>query len=311
MLLQTQISPFVRARTVNQTSNGYVSKIPTITEPAADTGSATPTNWTLKDTQAYGAGKTMQRFEKLAASEGANWTFNNAGGTPVGNESSVYCICTSPGHTESEGGTKGTNTGTSADAAQYTTLAANDLLLVCWAMHPGISADITPDASLTALAQIGSLSGQRTRVGYKSQVAAGGTADTDATLSESAAWAAMIVAIAPAAGSPPVTSFTRTPAVGAVGTVVTGTDTSTNTPTSWDWDWGDGTAHSTTQNPTHQYTKPGIYTISMVATNASGSGDAATATVTITPAGPPGGLPGPGGRVGGGSILRRRVGRRL
>ena len=41
MLLQTQISPFVRARTVNQTSNGYVSKIPTITEPAADTGSAT------------------------------------------------------------------------------------------------------------------------------------------------------------------------------------------------------------------------------------------------------------------------------
>lgn len=161
---------------------------------------ATPAGWTLMDTQSFGVGKVLQRFEKLAASEPASWTFNQPGGSPVGNEVSVYCICTSPGATASEGGTKGTGTSTTADAAQYTTLAANDLLLVCWVMTPGFTNTIVPDASFTDLGEIGSLTGLRTDAGYKSQAAAGGTANTSATLGESQAWAAMIVAIAPSAG---------------------------------------------------------------------------------------------------------------
>ena len=47
-------------------------------------------------------------------------------------------------------------------------------------------------------------------------------------------------------------------------------DHSTNSPTSWSWDFGDG-ATSTEQNPTHTYTKPGVYTVSLTATNAGGS----------------------------------------
>jgi PKD repeat protein len=49
------------------------------------------------------------------------------------------------------------------------------------------------------------------------------------------------------------------------------TDTSWNNPTSWAWDFGDGSPIDNTQNPSHTYTVPGTYTVSMTATNAYGS----------------------------------------
>jgi len=39
----------------------------------------------------------------------------------------------------------------------------------------------------------------------------------------------------------------------------------------WDWNFGDGTAHGTVQNLTHQYTVAGTYTVTLTATNAGGS----------------------------------------
>lgn len=47
-------------------------------------------------------------------------------------------------------------------------------------------------------------------------------------------------------------------------------DRSTNAPTSWLWDFGDGLT-STTQNPIHVYGIAGSYTVTLTATNASGS----------------------------------------
>jgi hypothetical protein len=49
------------------------------------------------------------------------------------------------------------------------------------------------------------------------------------------------------------------------------TDTSTYIPTSWDWDFGDGSLHSTEQNPTHVYTSANIYKVTLTASNAAGS----------------------------------------
>lgn len=48
------------------------------------------------------------------------------------------------------------------------------------------------------------------------------------------------------------------------------TDKSLGAPTSWNWNFGDGGATSTEQNPTHQYTTPGTYTVSLTASNANG-----------------------------------------
>jgi len=55
-----------------------------------------------------------------------------------------------------------------------------------------------------------------------------------------------------------------------VGGDVVFTDGSQNTPTSWDWDFGDGSEHSTDQNPTHTYLVAGTFYPLLKATNKYG-----------------------------------------
>ncbi|MFH0731978.1 MAG: PKD domain-containing protein [Candidatus Omnitrophota bacterium] len=71
--------------------------------------------------------------------------------------------------------------------------------------------------------------------------------------------------------TPPVADFTADDTEGEAPFTVNFTDTSTNNPTSWDWDFGDGTPHSTLQNPSHEYTQADQYTVTLTATNSDGS----------------------------------------
>lgn len=48
---------------------------------------------------------------------------------------------------------------------------------------------------------------------------------------------------------------------------VTFTDSSTGTPNAWNWSFGSGEGYSSDQNPTHQYTTPGTFTVVLNATN--------------------------------------------
>ena len=66
--------------------------------------------------------------------------------------------------------------------------------------------------------------------------------------------------------------FSATPLMCVFNTEVSFTNLSTISPVTWvidtwDWDFGDGTAHGTTENPTHTYSTPGTYTVTLVATN--------------------------------------------
>lgn len=58
------------------------------------------------------------------------------------------------------------------------------------------------------------------------------------------------------------------------------TDTSTSNPTSWLWDFGDGET-SQARNPTHTYSAPGTYLVTLQATNSAGS-DSITKAVTVS-----------------------------
>jgi gliding motility-associated-like protein len=60
-------------------------------------------------------------------------------------------------------------------------------------------------------------------------------------------------------------TFNATPACG--NTNVTFTDTTTGAVTWWEWDFGDGSPTSSLQNPTHNYTIPGTYSVKLVAGN--------------------------------------------
>lgn len=67
---------------------------------------------------------------------------------------------------------------------------------------------------------------------------------------------------------PPVANFSGTPTT-TCSAPIQFTDLSTNAPTSWLWYFGDGTT-STLPNPSHTYANAGIYTVSLVVSNAFG-----------------------------------------
>jgi len=83
----------------------------------------------------------------------------------------------------------------------------------------------------------------------------------------------------------PIAAFTANVTTGPAPLAVQFTDISTGSPTSWLWSFGDGET-STAQNPTHTYTTPGTYTVSLTATNAGGS-STETRTNYITVEGQP------------------------
>jgi len=66
------------------------------------------------------------------------------------------------------------------------------------------------------------------------------------------------------------TGFSGTPVTGTSPLNVVFTDSSTGSPSSWYWDFGDGT-QSTVENPSHTYTVPGTYTVSLTATGSGGT----------------------------------------
>jgi serine protease len=87
-------------------------------------------------------------------------------------------------------------------------------------------------------------------------------------------------------GQPPTAQFSGSPTSGCDPLTVDFTDQSTGEITTWDWNFGDGSAHSSAQNPTHQYTNPANYTVSLTVTAPYGS-DTETKTDYIRVAGPP------------------------
>ncbi|MDW5550158.1 glutaminyl-peptide cyclotransferase [Methanosarcina sp.] len=67
----------------------------------------------------------------------------------------------------------------------------------------------------------------------------------------------------------PVANFTSSVTYGKAPLNVKFTDTSTGTPTKWIWNFGDG-SKSVLQNPTHKYSKAGIYTVNLTVNNTAG-----------------------------------------
>ena len=76
---------------------------------------------------------------------------------------------------------------------------------------------------------------------------------------------------------PPIANFSGSPTTLCAGGTVSFTDLSTNGPTSWNWSFPGGTpSTSVAQNPVITYSSAGIYSVTLVASNSSGS-----STVTL------------------------------
>jgi PKD repeat protein len=68
----------------------------------------------------------------------------------------------------------------------------------------------------------------------------------------------------------PDAQFTGAPTSGTAPLTVSFTDQSTNNPTAWSWDFGDG-GTSDARHPSHTFESPGLYTVTLTASNAAGS----------------------------------------
>jgi PKD repeat protein len=82
--------------------------------------------------------------------------------------------------------------------------------------------------------------------------------------------------------APPIAAFSASPNTGCTPLQVQFTDQSLNGPTSFAWDIdNNGTTDYTTQNPSHVYANPGIYSVRLTVTSGSGS-NSLTTTNMIT-----------------------------
>lgn len=78
--------------------------------------------------------------------------------------------------------------------------------------------------------------------------------------------------LTPSVPQAPIADFSGSPVAVVVGNSVQFTDLSLNDPTSWSWTFAGGTpGTSTVQNPVVMYNTPGIYAVSLTATNTLGS----------------------------------------
>jgi PKD repeat protein len=103
--------------------------------------------------------------------------------------------------------------------------------------------------------------------------------------SESATVSRSVTVTDPAPVTPPVSAaFDFAPNTPAVGENVTFTDRSTGSPASWAWSFGDGRV-STSRNPVISYSAPGVYSVTLTASNGSNSATA-TRQVTVVPGAP-------------------------
>jgi len=68
----------------------------------------------------------------------------------------------------------------------------------------------------------------------------------------------------------PFANFSAIPDNGVVPLTIAFTDLTSRFPLTWDWNFGDGTEHSTDQNPSHIYTAEGEYDVSLIVRNAVG-----------------------------------------
>lgn len=79
-----------------------------------------------------------------------------------------------------------------------------------------------------------------------------------------------VVFVQAATGPAPASDFRLQPTGPVVGTMVHFFDASTGAPSSWAWDFGDGHV-ANVANPSHFYAAAGSYTVTLTATNGSGS----------------------------------------
>ena len=96
-----------------------------------------------------------------------------------------------------------------------------------------------------------------------------GTYTANLTVSNDVSTDSMLRTITVIPATAPVANFASNCTTGSRPLSVAFTDTSTGLPASWSWDFGDG-SKSLAQNPVHEYSNDGVYSVKLTVTNSKG-----------------------------------------
>ncbi len=183
-----------------------------------------------------------------------------------------------------------------ADVEDYGVYVTNNLAAVSIAASPGSTITYGTNVTFTPTPTNGG--GAPTYQWYRNgnAVATGGTYQSNNLLPGETVRCEMFSNLAGVVSSPatsntitmtvtgpPQSDFSGSPVRLCSGGTVTFTDASLLSPTSWSWTFPGGSpASSTAQNPTITYNTPGTYSVTLVGSNANGTGTTMTKTGYIT-----------------------------
>ncbi len=85
----------------------------------------------------------------------------------------------------------------------------------------------------------------------------------------------------------PIAAFTADQVSGVAPLTVQFTNQSTGESMNYEWNFDDGSPISSEVNPTHQFTTPGVYNVTLTAANSSGSNSSAPTVITVNAAAVP------------------------
>jgi len=248
------------APVANFTSNVTIGTEP-LTIEFTDISTGSPTNWQW-DFNNDGIVDSTEQTPVYTYSTVGNYTVNLTVSNSNGNDSEVktdYIVVSEPiPESPVANFTANRTSGMAPLDIQFTDASTSNISSYSWDFDNDGTVDSTEQNPVYTYAAAGT---------YTVNLTVTGTGGRDSEVKTG------YINVSSPSPSKLVAAFSASPTSGKAPLKVTFTDTSTGSPTSWFWNFGDG-SKSYLQNPTHKYSKTGVYTVNLTVKNAKGSNTA-------------------------------------
>src|SRR6266568_3600769 len=256
--------------TANFTANPTSGQAPlTVQFTDQSTGSITAWDWNFGDGSAHSSVQNPSHTYSSAADFTATLTITGSGGA-TSSKSAIIHVTAPPPPTLTANFTANPTSGQAPLMVQFTDQSTGTITARDWNFGDGSAHSSVQNPSHT----------------YNSAADFTVTLTITGSGGATSSKSALIHVTAP----PPPTltaNFTANPTSGQAPLMVQFTDQSTGTITAWDWNFGDGSAHSSVQNPSHTYNSVGDFTATLTITGSGGATSSKSTVIHVTAPPPP------------------------